>query len=62
MMSGGIPLNARVEFHTWREAVLQAFDYADLFTTASKPRVRRVDDCWVLTYTYRPIAMNAVWS
>lgn len=42
------------EFHTWREAVLQAFDYADLFTTASKPRVRWMDDCWVLTYTYRP--------
>jgi len=46
------------EFHTWREAVLQALDAADLFNTATKPAVRWVADRWVVSYQSRPVLMN----
>lgn len=46
------------EFHTWREAVLQALDTAALFTTVGKPRVHWRYDRWVVSHVYRPVLMN----
>lgn len=52
-------VTAMCDFYTWREAVLQARDYASRFTTVDKPRVFFSMDRWVVRYTYRPMAMNA---
>lgn len=48
----------RLEFYTWREAVLTAAEISDRFSTVGKPRVRFGPDRWVVTYEYKPFAMN----
>jgi hypothetical protein len=50
---------AYCDFFTWREAVLQAHDFASRYTTAGKPRVFWSLDRWVVKYQYRPVAVNA---